>query len=87
MRTKGLFRKCFLTMVSALFALSFLMPTVLTISNSFMTQAEINANAVTTLARAAADGFSGEKVFCKKCGETIDADSVFCRYCGTKQSL
>ena len=44
MRTKGLFRKCFLTMVSALFALSFLMPTVLTISNSFMTQSEINAN-------------------------------------------
>ena len=44
MRIKGLFRKCFLTMVSALFALSFLMPTVLTISNSFMTQSEINAN-------------------------------------------
>ena len=31
-------------MVSALFALSFLMPTILTISNSFMTQSEINAN-------------------------------------------
>ena len=44
MRTKGLFRKCLLTLVSALFALSFLMPTVLTISNSFMTQSEINAN-------------------------------------------
>lgn len=44
MRTKALFRKCFLTLVSALFALSFLMPTILTISNSFMTQSEINAN-------------------------------------------
>ena len=44
MGTKGLFRKCFLTLVSALFALSFLMPTLLTISNSFMTQSEINAN-------------------------------------------
>jgi hypothetical protein len=51
------------------------------------TEAEINAQAVTALARAAADGFSGDKVFCKKCGETIDADSVFCRYCGTKQSV
>ena len=44
MRTKGLIRKWFLTLVSALFALSFLMPTVLTISNSFMSQSEINAN-------------------------------------------
>lgn len=44
MRTKGLLKKCFLTLVSALFALSFLMPTVLTISNSFMTQSEISAN-------------------------------------------
>ena len=44
MGTKRLFRKCFLTLVSALFALSFLMPTLLTISNSFMTQSEINAN-------------------------------------------
>ena len=55
MRTKGLFRKCFLTMVSALFALSFLMPTVLTISNSFMTQSEINANYGAVFS-AAADG-------------------------------
>lgn len=44
MRTKGLLKKCFLTLASALFALSFLMPTVLTISNSFMTQSEISAN-------------------------------------------
>lgn len=44
MRTKGLFRKCCLTLISALFALSFLMPTLLTVSNSFMTQSEINAN-------------------------------------------
>lgn len=44
MRAKGLLKKCFLTLVSALFALSFLMPTVLTISNSFMTQSEISSN-------------------------------------------
>ena len=54
MGTKGLFRKCFLTLVSALFALSFLMPTLLTISNSFMTQSEINANYGAVFSAAAA---------------------------------
>ncbi len=44
MHKKDLFRKGFLTLISALFAISFLMPTVLTISNSFMTQSEITAN-------------------------------------------
>ena len=43
-RKKGIVRRIFLTLISALFALSFLMPTVLTISNSFMTQTEITAN-------------------------------------------
>ena len=43
-KTKHLFRRIFMTFVAALFALSFLMPTVLTISNSFMTQSEINSN-------------------------------------------
>ena len=33
-----------LTLLAALFALTFLMPTVLTITNSFMTQSEISAN-------------------------------------------
>ena len=33
-----------LTIIAACFALAFLMPTVLTISNSFMTQSEISAN-------------------------------------------
>ena len=50
--------------------------------------AEINANAVTTISHAAAQGFTQENsVFCKECGEKIDADSKFCRHCGTKQSL
>ena len=33
-----------LTVLAALFALSFLLPTLLTITNSFMTQSEITAN-------------------------------------------
>lgn len=50
------------------------------------TAAEIHANAVTTISHAAAKGFAQENtVFCKECGEKIDADSKFCRHCGTKQ--
>ncbi len=44
MKYRSWTKKAFLTFISALFALSFLMPTVLTITNSFMTQSEINAN-------------------------------------------
>ena len=52
------------------------------------TAAEINANAVTTISRAAAQGFTQENtVFCKECGAKIAADSKFCRHCGTKQSF
>ena len=49
------------------------------------TTAEIHANAVKTIANAAAEGFSQNTVFCKECGEKIDSDSKFCRHCGTKQ--
>ena len=49
------------------------------------TAAEIHAEAVTTIAHAAAEGFSQNTVFCKECGEKIDSDSKFCRHCGTKQ--
>ena len=43
-KKKSIVRRILLTLISALFALSFLLPTVLTISNSFMTQSEIIAN-------------------------------------------
>ncbi|MBR5390451.1 MAG: carbohydrate ABC transporter permease [Clostridia bacterium] len=43
-KTKHLFRRLVMTFVAALFAISFLIPTVLTISNSFMTQSEISSN-------------------------------------------
>ena len=49
------------------------------------TSAEINAEAVTTIAHAAAEGFARDTVFCKECGAKIDADSKFCRQCGTRQ--
>ncbi len=44
MRGKNLLKKGFYTLVAVLFAVSFLMPTVLTITNSFMTQSEIQSN-------------------------------------------
>ncbi|MBD5150924.1 MAG: carbohydrate ABC transporter permease [Oscillibacter sp.] len=44
MKKKHYFGRFALTLLSAFFALWFLMPTVLTISNSFMTQSEISAN-------------------------------------------
>lgn len=44
MRKKRYFGRFTLTLIAAFFALWFLMPTVLTISNSFMTQSEISAN-------------------------------------------
>ncbi|MDE7218152.1 MAG: carbohydrate ABC transporter permease [Oscillospiraceae bacterium] len=44
MRKKRYFGRFALTLLAAFFALWFLLPTVLTISNSFMTQSEISAN-------------------------------------------
>jgi len=44
MRKKRYFGRFALTLIAAFFALWFLLPTVLTISNSFMTQSEISAN-------------------------------------------
>ena len=43
-RRRHILRRCFEVLVAALFALAFLLPTVLTVSNSFMTETEINAN-------------------------------------------
>ena len=42
-----------LTLVAVFFAFAFLMPTVLTITNSFMTQSEISANYGKVFANAA----------------------------------
>ena len=44
MKKKRYFGRFTLTVLAAFFALWFLMPTVLTISNSFMTQSEISSN-------------------------------------------
>ena len=43
-KKKGILKKILLTFVAFVFAFSFLLPTVLTIANSFMSEAEINTN-------------------------------------------
>lgn len=44
MRKKRLFGRAMLTLLAAIFAIAFLLPTVLTITNSFMAESEISAN-------------------------------------------
>lgn len=44
MRKRRFFKKVGLTLVALLFTVSFLIPTILTIANSFMSTAEINSN-------------------------------------------
>lgn len=43
-KKKGILKKILLTFVAFVFAVSFLLPTILTIANSFMSAAEINTN-------------------------------------------
>ena len=45
--------------------------------------ADITSDAVTTTAKAVADGIR-DTIFCKHCGARIDADSKFCSSCGKK---
>ena len=56
MRKKRYFGRGMLTLLSAAFAFLFLMPTVLTITNSFMTQSEIAANYGEIFESAAGNG-------------------------------
>ena len=67
MKKKRYFGRGALTVLSAFFALMFLLPTVLTITNSFMTQSEITANYGEVFQSAAGDGSSyvSEKVTLK----------------------
>ena len=46
--------------------------------------ANINKDAVKTMAHAIKEGFSEENgnTYCKYCGTLIDADSKFCKHCG-----
>lgn len=56
MKKNRYFGRFALTLLAAFFALWFLMPTVLTITNSFMTQSEISANYGKVFANVSGDG-------------------------------
>lgn len=64
MKKKRYFGRAALTLLAAFFAIAFLLPTVLTISNSFMSQSEISANYGAVFQNASADKktFISEKV-------------------------
>ena len=62
MKKKRYFSRTVLTLLAAFFALSFLMPTVLTITNSFMTQSEIAANYGQVFQSAAGKGYVSDTV-------------------------
>ena len=47
--------------------------------------ANINKDAVKTMAHAIKEGFTEELIYCKHCGVAIDSDSKFCKSCGKEQ--
>ena len=60
------------------------------IENVSTTMAKATKKGVKTTTKAVAEGlkegFTGEEtIYCKHCGETIDADSKFCKKCGKEQ--
>ena len=56
MKKKRYFGRGVLTLLAAFFALAFLLPTVLTITNSFMTQSELAANYGQVFSNLSGDG-------------------------------
>ena len=47
--------------------------------------ADIQSEAIKKNAAAVKEGFQKDKIFCKHCGASIDADSKFCQKCGKEQ--
>ena len=76
MKKKHYFGRFALTVLAALFALMFLLPTVLTITNSFMTQSEISANYGKVFANVAGSD-----------GKTYISDQVNLKFIPDKVSL
>jgi hypothetical protein len=48
------------------------------------TTADITSGAITTVAKSIKKGLK-DTIFCKHCGQEIDADSKFCSKCGDEQ--
>lgn len=47
-------------------------------------ETRINKDAIRESAKAVKEGFTGNKIYCKYCGASIDSDSKYCKSCGMK---
>ena len=47
--------------------------------------ADISKDAISKTAKAIKQGLTEDTIYCKHCGESIDADSIFCKKCGKEQ--
>lgn len=47
--------------------------------------ANISKEGLRITASALKEGLTGNQVYCKYCGKSIEEDSVFCKNCGKKQ--
>jgi len=47
--------------------------------------ANISKEGIKITASALKEGLTGNQVYCKYCGKSIEEDSVFCKNCGKKQ--
>lgn len=47
--------------------------------------ANISKEGIRIKASTIKDGLTGNQIYCKYCGESIDEDSVFCKKCGKEQ--
>jgi hypothetical protein len=44
---------------------------------------DISKNSIKTVAKSIKEGFKAD-IYCKHCGNAIDADSKFCKHCGKR---
>ena len=62
MKKRGVLKKILLTFIAAIFAISFLLPTILTFANSFMSEQEISSNYGVIFNDYTSSDSSGERV-------------------------
>ena len=78
MKKRKLLSRVIMTLIAVWFALLFLLPTVLTITNSFMTQSEINANYGQIFQNAAgAHGFISKTINLKFIPDKVTFEQYF----------
>lgn len=54
-----------------------------TLKSALDKNADISKDSIKTVAKAIKDGVKGE-IYCKHCGNAVEADSKFCKHCGKR---